>query len=149
MSDIINTIKGSKAIIVLLILYTLIAITVIVLDSGSDKSSKTDDSNNSADVDKVKERFISSVQSLYNSIDEYVISNSIEAGECLSLDTILRDGTSGSVKVVDTTQGVYKLWYNENGYYLDGAPITSKKVDSKYIFDEYTTKYYNTCGETE
>ena len=148
MSDIINTIKGSKAIVVLLILYTVIAITVIVIDSGSDKSSSSDNSNNSSETNKAKEKFIGSIQSLYNSIDEYIVSNNIENGSCVLIDDIFGDGSSGSIEVVDSTEGVYKIWYNENGFYLNGAPLNAKKIADKYIDDEYSTKYYNTCGES-
>lgn len=142
MSDIINTIKGSKAIVVLLILYTAIAILVVALDASGNKSSSLKNSNDAA-----KEKFAIEMQDVYDDIDDFVVSNDVNVDECIALSYILSAKTSGSVYVVD--DGVYNIWYGDKdqGYYLNGVKLNGSKISIDKIDTNFNTQSYNTCGK--
>lgn len=139
-----ESIKQSKAILILLILYIGISIFVVTLDN---KQKKKDSSkNNSAEkIEKEKESFLEEVQSVVASVDNYVLVNGINGEACIKLADISANYTSGSV-YVDPINSSIRIWYSKDSYVLNNIEVKSKKPTTDDIEEKYTTYYYDSCG---
>lgn len=148
MYKLFQTIKQSRAIVVLFIIYSVITIGVVALDrslSDDKDKNKTETKDN---VDTALESFISEVSDLYEQIDDYVVRNNILESKCIPLSEIVSPETEGSVYLSENAQK-YFVWYSNGEYAINALQVTDKKIDSSDVDEEYNTLYYNQCGMSE
>jgi nitrate reductase cytochrome c-type subunit len=156
MYNIIQTIKGSRAIVILLILYSCITIAVVALDrsySNKEKDKTTQkDSNNNANKQDTKDtsltEFIDNVNLVYEDVDDYVVRNNILTNMCLPLSTVYGNNQEGSVLIANNGE-TYHLWYSNGKYAVNGVIITGEKLKESEISTQYSTPYYNNCAINE
>ena len=163
-----EAIKHSKIIIILLVLYTAIAIAVVTLDKKMSSSKKEEDKKKSAEV-KISEKdfnaFIEETDMIREKIQEYVSNRQIVGDTCIAISIIIPKTTdytnaeSGEPKVIEYTGSVYisqdldsvKLWYKSNdlGYAVNNVEINGVDIEKDDIEEDYSTSYYNSCGLSE
>lgn len=157
MDKLIQAIKGSRAIVILLIIYVAITIAVVVLDRSmsnkkdSSSSNKTEEKKNESNnannntTDKEMSSFIEEVYQLYEVIDDYVVTNNLITNQCIPLSSIFGQQVDGSVLLFENGTE-YFVWYGNGKYVIDGVQLTDKKIKSSDVSTKYKTPYYNTCG---
>lgn len=150
MTEIIDTIKNSKVLVVLLIIYTLIAIGVIVLDRKVSAKNDKDGKKSTVLTQDNMERFSSALSTLYSDIDDYVEENDIKSGECIPLTEIYPEDedVQGSALVTNSLDS-YNVWYTKYGLYLNGTPLTDYSIDTDDFETSFSSAYFNNCGLEE
>ena len=150
MSDIIVTVKNSKVLVVLLILYTVIAIGVVVLDQTASSKKKGDTPKNSVLTEDNIKKFSSALMDLYEDIDDYVTENEIKAGTCVPLTDLYPDDKDiqGSFLVTNSLE-TYDVWYTKYGLYVNGIPLTDYSVDKDDFETSFSSAHFYDCGSEE
>ncbi len=147
MSEIIDTIKNSKVIVVLLILYTVIAIGVVIMDRSIGGKKKEDTKKSTVMTEENIKKFSTALVDLYEDIDEYVVDNNVQANTCIMLSEILDDeDVQGSV-YVSSSRDSYNVWFTKYGLYLNGTPINDWNINKDDFGTSFESSYFNSCGE--
>lgn len=140
-----ETIKHSRIIIVLLILYIGISILVVTMDNSQRKSKSSTNTKQNDDSSQELDEFISDIKSITDSVISYVTDNNFTSDVCVPLSFVLGDEYSGSAYVNKDRTSV-KLWYSNNTYTVNNIETLAEEISKDSVEEEYNTEFYGSCG---
>lgn len=159
-----EAVKHSKIIIILLILYTGIAIAVVTMDrSRKSEQDNKDKKNTEIKIsDEEFNEFSEEISWVKGEVENYISNNNITQDTCISIPTIipekedLTDAEKSEPKTIVYTGSVYvsqdlssiKLWYKSPtlNFAVNNIEIVETELEKSDIEEDYSTDYYDSCG---